>query len=115
MLSPIKIKICDRDQDMSLHSEEKYAKVKEKKAPDVVIVKPIDKILLTDEVLEYLSGNYIAPIIIRIPDDMFYTYDIHPRTIWDITQKTQGHTIGDEILNDKTIFDIMYEKVPRIK
>lgn len=238
-IQPIKIKICDRDKNMSLCSEKKYAKVKESVDSDKTIIKPVDEILLTDKVIEYLPNHYIAPIIIKIPDlDVSYAwlrdlwlkfnfsavikenyivlqlvgrfvnkikfkssiydtymfhwgkprftlkfkdviqtaldifkvdglrhsfkfkndligvtlvsstattkitfktpsisetiiYDIYPRTIGDIvsvadnTQETLGqfiltssrlsggNTISDEVLNDKTISDIMYKKVPR--
>ena len=52
-IQPIKIKICDRDKNMSLYSEKKYAKVKESVDSDKTIVKPVDEILLTDKVIEY--------------------------------------------------------------
>lgn len=79
-IQPIKIKICDRDKNMSLYNPKKYAKVKETVSSDIVIVKPINKILPTDRVLEYLSSDYIAPIIIKIPDlDMSYAW---VRDLW---------------------------------
>lgn len=221
-IQPIKIKICDRDQNMSLCSEKKYAKVKESVDSDKTIVKPVDEILLTDKVIEYLPNHYIAPIIIKIPDlDVSYAwlrdlwlrfnfsaiikenfiiiqlvgrfvnrikfksnifdtyvfhwekprftlnfkdviqtaldifkvdglrhsfkfkndligvtfvsstvttrtafrtpsisesiiYDTRPKTIGDIVgSDSEGRTIGDEFLNDKTIYDIIYKKVPR--
>lgn len=221
-IQPIKIKICDRDKNMSLFNEKKYAKVKESTSSDMTIVKPVEEILPTDKVLEYLSSDYIAPIIIKIPDlDVSYAwlrdlwlrfnfsaiikenfiviklfsrfvnrikfksnifdtyvfhwgkprftlnfkdviqtaldifkvdglrhsfkfkndligvtfvssavttrtafrtpsisesiiYDIYPRTIGDIVGfDSEGRTIGDEFLNDKTIDDIIYKKVPR--
>lgn len=223
-IQPIKIKICDRDKNMSLFSEKKYAKVKESVDSDKIIVKPVDEILLTDKVIEYLPNHYIAPIVIKIPDlDISYAwlrdlwlrfnfsaiikenfiviqlvgrfvnrikfksnifdaymfhwekprvtiklkdviqtaldifkvdglrhsfkfkndligvtlvsstattkitfktpsisetilYDIYPRTIGDIVgSDSEGHTIGDEVLNDKTIYDIIYKKVPRVE
>lgn len=238
-IQPIKIKICDRDKNMSLCSEKKYAKVKESVDSDKTIVKPVDEILLTDKVIEFLPNHYIAPIVIKIPDlDISYAwlrdlwlkfnfsaiikenfiviqlvgrfvnrikfksnifdtyifhwgkprftlksknviqtalnifnidglrhsfkfkndlisvtlvsstattkiifktpsisetiiYDIYPRTIGDIvsvvdnaqetlgqfslasSRLSGGNTIGDEVLNDKTIYDIIYKKVPR--
>lgn len=221
-IQPIKIKICDRDQNMSLCSEKKYAKVKESVDSDKTIVKPVDEILLTDKVIDYLPNHYIAPIIIKIPDlDVSYAwlrdlwlrfnfsaiikenfiiiqlvgrfvnrikfksnifdtyvfhwgkprftlnfkdviqtaldifkvdglrhsfkfkndligvtfvsstvttrtafrtpsisesiiYDIRPKTIGDIVgSDSEWRTIGDEFLNDKTIYDIIYKKVPR--
>lgn len=240
-IQPIKIKICDRDKNMSLYSEKRYAKVKESADSNMTIIKPVDEILLTDKVIEYLSNYYIAPIIIKIPDlDISYAwlrdlwlkfnfsarieenyvvlqlvgrfvnkikfksnildtymfhwgkprftlrfkdviqtaldifkvdglrqsfkfkndligitlvssttttkitfktapisetiiYDTYPRTIGDIvsvsdnTQETLGqftlansrlsggNTIGDEVLNDKTIYDILYKRVPRVE
>lgn len=221
-IQPIKIKICDRDKNMSLFNEKKYAKVKESTSSDMTIVKPVEEILPTDKVLEYLSSDYITPIIIKIPDlDVSYAwlldlwlrfnfsaiikenfiviqlvgrfvnrikfksnifdtyvfhwgkprftlnfkdviqtaldifkvdglrhsfkfkndligvtfvsstvttrtafrtpsisesiiYDICPKTIGDIVgSDSEGRTIGDEFLNDKTIYDIIYKKVPR--
>ena len=41
-------------------------------------------------------------------------YDIYPRTIGDIAS-VANNTIGDEVLNDKTIYDIIYKKVPRVE
>ena len=223
-IQPIKIKICDRDKNMSLYSEKKYAKVKESVDSDKTIVKPVDEILLTDKVIEYLPNHYIAPIVIKIPDlDISYAwlrdlwlrfnfsaiikesfiviqlvgrfvnrikfksnifdtymfhwgeprftlkfkdviqtaldifkvdglrhsfkfkndligvtlvsstattkiafktpsisetiiYDIYPKTIGDIVgSDSEGHTIGDEFLDDKTIYDIIYKKVPRVE
>ena len=223
-IQPIKIKICDRDKNMSLYSEKKYAKVKESVDSDMTIIKPIDEILLTDKVIEYLPNHYIAPIVIKIPDlDISYAwlrdlwlrfnfsaiikesfiviqlvgrfvnrikfksnifdtymfhwgeprftlkfkdviqtaldifkvdglrhsfkfkndligvtlvsstattkiafktpsisetiiYDIYPKTIGDIVgSDSEGHTIGDEFLDDKTIYDIIYKKVPRVE
>lgn len=74
-IQPIKIKISDRDRNMSLYSKKKYAKVKESASYDRIIVKPVDEILPTDRVLEYLSSDYIAPIIIKIPDlDISYAW-----------------------------------------
>ena len=223
-IQPIKIKICDRDKNMSLYSEKKYAKVKELVDSDKTIVKPVDEILLTDKVVEYLPNHYIAPIVIKIPDlDISYAwlrdlwlrfnfstiikesfiviqlvgrfvnrikfksnifdtymfhwgkprftlkfkdviqtaldifkvdglrhsfkfkndligvtlvsstattkitfktpsisetiiYDIYPKTIGDIVgSDSEGRTIGDEFLDDKTIYDIIYKKVPRVE
>lgn len=240
-IQPIKIKICDRDKNMSLYSEKKYAKVKESADSNMTIIKPVDEILLTDKVIEYLPNHYIAPIVIKIPDlDVSYAwlrdlclkfnfsaiikenfiviqlvgrfvnrikfksnildtymfhwgkpiftlkfkdviqtalyifkvdglrhsfkfkndligvtlvsstattkitfktppisetiiYDTYPRTIGDIvsvadnaqetlgqftltsSRLSEGNTIGDEVLNDKTIYDIMYKKVPRVE
>ena len=223
-IQPIKIKICDRDKNMSLFSEKKYAKVKELADSNMTIIKPVDEILLTDKVIEYLPNHYIAPIVIKIPDldisyawlrdlwlrfnfsaiikenfiviqlfgrfvnrikfksnifdtYMFYwgkprftlkfkdiiqtaldifkvdglrhsfkfkndligvtlvsstattkitfktpsisetiIYDIYPKTIGDIVgSDSEGHTIGDEFLDDKTIYDIIYKKVPRVE
>lgn len=219
-IQPIKIKICDRDKNMSLFSEKKYAKVKESADSNMTIIKPVDEILLTDKVIEYLPNHYIAPIVIKIPDlDISYAwlrdlwlrfnfsaiikenfiviqlvgrfvnrikfksnifdtymfhwgkprftlkfkdviqtaldifkvdglrhlfkfkndligvtlvsstattkiafkttsisetiiYDTYPRTIGDIVS-VANNTIGDEVLNDKTIYDIIYKKVPR--
>lgn len=219
-IQPIKIKICDRDKNMSLFSEKKYAKVKESADSNMTIIKPVDEILLTDKVVEYLPNHYIAPIVIKIPDlDISYAwlrdlwlrfnfstiikenyiviqlfgrfinkikfkssildayifhwgkprvtikfkdviqtaidifkvdglrhsfkfkndligvtlvsstattkitfktpsisetiiYDIYPRTIGDIVS-VADNTLGDEVLNDKTIYDIIYKKVPR--
>ena len=240
-LLPIKIKICDRDKNMSLYSEKKYAKVKESADSNMTIIKPVDEILLTDKVIEYLPNHYIAPIVIKMPDlDVSYAwlrdlwlkfnfsaiikenfiviqlvgrfvnrikfksnildtymfhwgkpiftlkfknviqttlgifkvdglrhsfkfkndligvtlvsstattkitfktppisetiiYDTYPRTIGDIvsvadnaqetlgqftltsSRLSEGNTIGDEVLNDKTIYDIMYKKAPRVE
>lgn len=221
-IQPIKIKICDRDKNMSLYSEKKYAKVKEYADSNITIIKPVDEILLTDKVIEYLPNHYIAPIVIKIPDlDISYAwlrdlwlrfnfsaiikenyivlqlvgrfinkikfkssildtyifhlgkprftlkfkdviqtaldifkvdglrhsfkfkndligvtivsstattkitfkipsisetiiYDIYPRTIGDIVS-VADNTLGDEVLNDKTIYDIIYKKVPRVE
>jgi len=79
---PIKIKICDRDKDMSLSYQKKYARVREQIGLDelgftksVIKVKPVDEILPTDQVLEYLSPDYIKPIRIKIPDlDVVYMW-----------------------------------------
>ena len=74
-LLPIKIKICDRDKNMSLYSEKKYAKVKESADSNMTIIKPVDEILLTDKVIEYLPNHYIAPIVIKMPDlDISYAW-----------------------------------------
>ena len=209
---------------MSIYSEKKYAKVKESADSNMTIIKPVDEILLTDKVIEYLPNHYIAPIVIKIPDlDISYAwlrdlwlrfnfsaiikenfiviqlvgrfvnrikfksnifdtymfhlgkprftlkfkdviqtaldifkvdglrnsfkfkndligvtlvsstattkiafktpsisetiiYDIYPKTIGDIVgSDSEGHTIGDEFLDDKTIYDIIYKKVPRVE
>lgn len=67
----VKIKIADRDTSMSLSYEKKYARVKDKDG--VVKEKLVEDIVRTDEVLEYLSSDYIKPIRIRITDlDVIY-------------------------------------------
>lgn len=67
----VKIKICDRDTKMSLAYEQKYARVKDKDG--IIKEKLIDDILKTDEVLEYLSSDYIKPLKIKILDlDVVY-------------------------------------------
>ena len=67
----VKVKIADRDTNMSLSYEKKYARVKDKHG--IVKEKPVEKILKTDEVLEYLSSDYIKPLRIKIIDlDVVY-------------------------------------------
>lgn len=67
----VKIKIADRDTSMSLSYEKKYARVKDKDG--IVKEKLVEDIVRTDEVLEYLSSDYIKPIRIRITDlDVVY-------------------------------------------
>lgn len=73
MLPPIKIKICDRDKNMGQTYEKRQAKVREKDGR--VIVKYKEDILETDEILEYLSNDYIKPIRIKLSTlDLVYTW-----------------------------------------
>lgn len=70
---PIKIKICDRDKNMGQTYEKRQAKVREKDGR--VIVKYKEDILETDEILEYLSNDYIKPIRIKLSTlDLVYTW-----------------------------------------
>lgn len=70
---PIKIKICDRDKNMGQAYEKRQAKVREKDGR--VIVKYKEDILETDEILEYLSNDYIKPIRIKLSTlDLVYTW-----------------------------------------
>ena len=70
---PIKIKICDRDKDMGQAYEKRQAKVREKDGK--VVVKYKEDILETDEILEYLSNDYIKPIRIKLSTlDLVYTW-----------------------------------------
>ena len=70
---PIKIKICDRDKDMGQSYEKRQAKVREKNGR--VLVKYKDDILETDEILEYLSNDYVKPIRIKLSTlDLVYTW-----------------------------------------
>lgn len=70
---PIKIKICDRDKDMGQSYEKRQAKVREKDGK--VVVKYKEDILETDEILEYLSNDYIKPIRIKLSTiDLVYTW-----------------------------------------
>lgn len=73
MLPPIKIKICDRDKNMGQTYEKRQAKVREKDGR--AIVKYKEDILETDEILEYLSNDYIKPIRIKLSTlDLVYTW-----------------------------------------
>lgn len=70
---PIKIKICDRDKDMGQSYEKRQAKVREKNGR--VLVKYKEDILETDEILEYLSNDYVKPIRIKLSTlDLVYTW-----------------------------------------
>lgn len=70
---PLKIKICDRDKNMGQTYEKRQAKVREKDGR--VIVKYKEDILETDEILEYLSNDYIKPIRIKLSTlDLVYTW-----------------------------------------
>lgn len=70
---PIKVKICDRDKDMGQSYEKRQAKVREKDGK--IVVKYKEDILATDEILEYLSNDYIKPIRIKLSTlDLVYTW-----------------------------------------
>mgnify|MGYP006959748536 FL=1 len=70
---PIKIRICDRDKDMGQAYEKRQAKVREKDGK--VVIKYKEDILETDEILEYLSNDYIKPIRIKLSTlDLVYTW-----------------------------------------
>lgn len=70
---PIKIKICDRDKDMGQAYEKRQAKVRERDGK--VVIKYKEDILETDEILEYLSNDYIKPIRIKLSTlDLVYTW-----------------------------------------
>lgn len=70
---PIKIKICDRDKDMGQAYEKRQAKVREKDGK--IVIKYKEDILETDEILEYLSNDYIKPIRIKLSTlDLVYTW-----------------------------------------
>lgn len=62
--TPIKIKICDRNKNMEQSYENKQAKVREKNGK--IVIKNKKDILDTDQILEYLSNDYIKPIRIKI-------------------------------------------------
>lgn len=70
---PIKVKICDRDKNMGTAYENKKAKVREKDG--TVLVKDKRDILETDQILEFLSNDYIKPIRIKISTlDLVYNW-----------------------------------------
>lgn len=70
---PIKIKICDRDADMGSSYEKRKVKVREKSGK--ILIKYKEDVLETDEILEYLSNDYIKPIRIRLSTiDLVYTW-----------------------------------------
>ncbi|HAU87876.1 MAG TPA: hypothetical protein DCW90_21040, partial [Lachnospiraceae bacterium] len=70
---PIKIKICDRDKDMSSSYEKRQAKVREQNGN--IVVKNKEDILATDQVLEYLSNDYVKPIRIKLSTlDLVYNW-----------------------------------------
>lgn len=71
--TPIKIKICDRDANMNSSYEKRKVKVREKNGK--ILIKYKEDILETDEILEYLSNDYIKPIRIRLSTiDLVYTW-----------------------------------------
>ena len=70
---PIKIKICDRDKDMASSYEKRQVKVREKDGK--VVVKYKTDILPTDQILEFLSNDYVKPIRIKISTlDLVYNW-----------------------------------------
>ena len=66
MLPPIKIKICDRNQNMATAYGEKKARVETKEGQ--VVIKDEDAILKTDRVISFLPNDFISPIKIKIVD-----------------------------------------------
>ena len=71
MLPPIKIKIGDRDKYMRRQYEEQEARVRQ--IDGTIVTKNRKDILPTDEVIEYLSNDYIKPLRIRLVDiDIVY-------------------------------------------
>lgn len=66
MVSPIKIKICDRNSLMGLSYEYKLVKVEQ--ANGTVVVKNEKDVLKTDTILAYLPNDYTAPIRVKILD-----------------------------------------------
>lgn len=70
---PIKVKICDRDKNMGTAYENKKAKVREKDG--TILVKDKRDILETDQILEFLSNDYVKPIRIKISTlDLVYNW-----------------------------------------
>lgn len=66
MVSPIKIKICDRNSLMGLSYEYKLVKVRQ--ANGAVVIKNEKDVLKTDTILAYLPNDYIAPIQVKLLD-----------------------------------------------
>lgn len=70
---PIKIKICDRNKNMEQAYQRRQAKVREKDGR--IVVKYKEDILATDQILEYLSNDYIKPIRIKLSTlDLVYNW-----------------------------------------
>lgn len=87
---PIKIKICDRDKDMGQAYEKRQAKVKEKDGK--VVIKYKEDILETDEILEYLSNDYIKPIRIKLSTiDLVYTWLYELLFRFDFMARIEAH------------------------
>lgn len=87
---PIKIKICDRDKDMGRAYEKRQAKVKEKDGK--VVIKYKEDILETDEILEYLSNDYIKPIRIKLSTiDLVYTWLYELLFRFDFMARIEAH------------------------
>nr|DAF38688.1 MAG TPA: hypothetical protein [Caudoviricetes sp.] len=66
MISPIKIKICDRDYHMNTSYGEREARVET--VDGVVVIKKKEDILPTDRIISYISNDFIQPIKIKIVD-----------------------------------------------
>lgn len=72
---PIKIRICDRDKNMGRSYEKRQVKVREKDGK--VVIKYKEDVLKTDKILEYLSNDYIKPIIIKLSIIDFAYVSLH--------------------------------------
>lgn len=66
MLPPIKIRICDRNQNMATAYGEKRARVETKEGQ--VVIKDEDAILKTDRIISFIPNDFISPIKIKIMD-----------------------------------------------
>nr|DAE24559.1 MAG TPA: hypothetical protein [Siphoviridae sp. ctyvQ1] len=64
MLPPIKIKICDRDQNMATAYGGKRARVETQEGQ--IVIKDEDAILKTDRVISFIPNDFISPIKIKI-------------------------------------------------
>lgn len=94
MLPPIKIKIGDRDKQMRLQYEDQ--KVRVKQANGKIVIKSKKNISRTDTILEYLSNDYVAPIIIKLFDiDIVYASVMTLKLIFNYISgiKTENTTI----------------------
>lgn len=101
MVSPIKIKICDRNSLMGLSYEYKLVKVEQ--ANGTVVVKNEKDVLKTDTILAYLPNDYTAPIRVKILDiNIVYAMAEVLRLIVNY-----GHNIPEK-------FSIVYEYIKMV-
>lgn len=66
MISPIRIKICDRDYHMNTSYGERTARVET--VDGIVMIKKKEDILPTDRIISYISNDFVQPIKIKIVD-----------------------------------------------
>lgn len=66
MISPIKIKICDRDYHMNTSYGEREVRVET--IDGIVMIKKKEDILPTDRIISYISNDFVQPIKIKIVD-----------------------------------------------